>query len=126
VDPDKKLRDAMNLKDAMILKCTDMHLQATKNRFDKPQLTVTYFGENNAEIKQIWQLSTKSQKQIFLQQFIPLHLIDRHRSFTDTAPTKIIKSQHRLRHPDIVIAHKDGRFWRVRDKIFDLALYKEK
>jgi len=125
VDPDKKLREAMNLKDAMILKCTDMQLQATKNRFDKTQLTVTYIGENNGEIKQVWQVSTKSQKKLFLQQFIQPHLIDRHRDFNDSAPTKVIRNQHRLRHPEIVIAHKDGRFWKVRDKLFDLEFYKK-
>ncbi|WP_022940775.1 DEAD/DEAH box helicase [Psychromonas hadalis] len=123
VDPDKKLRDAMNLKDAMILKCTDMKLEASKNRFDKPQLTVTYYGENSAEIKQVWQLSSKAQKRDFLNQFIQPHLIDRHREFSDSAPTKVIKNQHRLRHPEIVIASKEGRFWRVRDKLFDLDYY---
>jgi DNA repair protein RadD len=123
VDPDKKLRDAMNLKDAMILKCTDMYLEAQKNRFDKPQLLVTYRGENNAEIKQIWQLSSQSQKRDFLQKFVQPHLIDRHREFNDSAPTKVIKNQHRLRHPEIVIAYKEGRFWRVRDKLFDLHFY---
>jgi len=123
VDPDKKLRDAMNLKDAMILKCVDMHLEATKNRFDKAQLTVTYKSDSSAEIKQVWQLSTKAQKRDFLKQFIQPHLIDRHRDFTDSAPTKVIRNQHRLRHPEIVIAFKDGRFWKVRDKLFDLDLY---
>lgn len=126
VDPDKKLRDAMNLKDAMIIKCNDMLLEAGKNRFDKAQLTVTYQGENNAEIKQVWQLTSKTQKSDFLKKFIQPHLIDRHREFTDSAPTKVIKNQHRLRHPEIVIAHKDGRFWRVRDKLFDLDFYKIK
>ena len=125
VDPDKKLREAMNLKDAMILKCIDMQLEATKNRFDKMQLTVTYIGENKGEIKQVWQVATKTQKKLFLQQFIQPHLIDRHRAFIDSAPTKVIRNQHRLRHPEIVIAHKDGRFWKVRDKLFDLDLYKK-
>lgn len=124
VDPDKKLREAMNLKDAMILKCVDMRLDATKNRFDKPQLSVTYIGDNKGEIKQTWQLATKAQKKLFLQQFIAPHLIDRHRPFNDSAPTKVMANQHRLRHPEIVIAHKDGRFWKVRDKLFDIEQYK--
>ncbi|PKF60698.1 ATP-dependent helicase [Psychromonas sp. psych-6C06] len=123
VDPDKKLREAMNLKDAMILKCVDMQLVATKNRFDKLQLTVSYFSEDNSEIKQVWQLSTVAQKKLFLRQFIQPHLIDRHRPFIESAPTKVIRNQHRLRHPDVVIAHKEGRFWKVRDKLFDLDFY---
>tara|TARA_R110001583_G_scaffold1612_1_gene12651 strand:+ start:12575 stop:14320 length:1746 start_codon:yes stop_codon:yes gene_type:complete len=124
VDPDKKLRDAMNLKDALIFKCTDMVLEAQKNRFNKAQLVVTYRGDNNAEIKQVWQLSSLLQKRDFLNKFIQSHLIDRHREFTDTAPTKVIKQQHRLRHPEVIIAHKEGRFWKVREKLFDLHFYK--
>lgn len=123
VDPDKKLREAMQLKDAMIVKCTGMRLEAGKNRFDKPQLKVTYIGEENNEITEFWQLSGKGQKSDFLKFFITPHLVDRHRPFIETAPTKVIRNEHRLRHPDIVIAQKVGRFWKIRDKLFDLALY---
>lgn len=124
VDPDKKLRDALNLKDALIFKCTEMLLEAQKNKFDKPQLCVTYLGENNETIKQVWQLSSQVQKRDFIKQFIQPHLIDRHREFSDSAPTKVVRNQHRLRHPEIIIAHKEGRFWKVREKLFDLHFYK--
>ncbi|WP_094752022.1 DEAD/DEAH box helicase [Psychromonas sp. CD1] len=126
VDPDKKLRDALNLKDAMLLTCVDMHLKAGKNRYGKAQLQITYIGEDNTSLNETWQLGTKCQKKDFLTRFIAPHLIDRHREFKDTAPTKIIKYQHRLRHPEMIIAKKEGRFWKIRDKLFDLDFYKKK
>ena len=120
VDPDKKLREAMNLKDAMIMRCVDMELTASKNKFNKPQLKVTYADDAGAQLSEVWQLSTVVQKREFLARFIPQHLIDRHRAFTDSAPTKVINQQHRLQTPDVVIARKSGRFWKITDKLFNL------
>ncbi|MEH6454165.1 MAG: DEAD/DEAH box helicase [Psychromonas sp.] len=123
VDPDKKLREAMKLKDALIIKCVDMRLQAGKNKFNKPQLKITYVGDEGFEINKVWPLATKSQKSDFLNKFIKRHLVDRHRPFTETAATKVINNQHRLRAPEIVIARKNGRFWAIRDTLFDLEQY---
>ena len=120
VDPDKKLREALQLKDAMILKCVAMQLHPGKNKFGKAQLKVTYSSDTGVELHEFWQLSTKMQKTEFLNKFISVHLLDRHRPFTETAPTKVLKNEHRLRPPQIIIAHKNGRFWRIRDKLFDL------
>ncbi|WP_330959582.1 DEAD/DEAH box helicase [Photobacterium sp. 53610] len=123
VDPDKKLRDALKLKDAMIMKCTEMKLEAGKNQYGKPQLKVTYFSEDDGHISETWQLTNKTQKTEFLKKFINPHLVDRHRPFTETAPTKVAGNEHRLRPPEIIIARKSGRFWAIRDKLFDLDQY---
>ncbi|MCG2836319.1 DEAD/DEAH box helicase [Photobacterium sp. WH77] len=125
VDPDKKLRDALKLKDAMIMKCTDMKLEPGKNQYGKPQLKVTYFSEEDGHISEVWTLANKTQKSDFLKKFINPHLVDRHRPFTDTAPTRVASNEHRLRPPEIIIARKSGRFWAIRDKLFDLDQYKQ-
>ncbi len=120
VDPDKKLREALQLKDAMIMKCVDMQLQPGKNRFGKGQLKVTYISDEGVQLHEFWQLASKAQKTAFLKKFISLHLIDRHRPFTESAPTKVANNAHRLRPPEVIIARKSGRFWVIRDKLFDL------
>jgi DNA repair protein RadD len=120
VDPDKKLREALKLKDAMILRCTDMVLEASKNSKNQPQLTVSYQDNQGNSLKEHWSLATQKQKIACRYQFIQPHLVDRHRPFTDTAPTKIAQQIHRFRPPDVVIAHKQGRFWRIQDRLFDL------
>ena len=98
-----------------------MSLTAGKNKHGKPQLKVTYTGNEGAEVHEVWQLATPRQKKDFLAKFINPHLVDRHRPFTDTAPSKVVKSEHRLRQPDFVVARKNGRFWAIRDKIFDVT-----
>ena len=119
VDPDKKLKEALKLKDARILNCIDVTLTAGKNQFDKPQIKVTYSGDDDSELHEVWQLGTKKQKQLFLNNFVRPHLVDRHRPFEETTAIKIANSQHRFRPPSFVIARKQGKFWSIRDKIFE-------
>ncbi|ELY1989012.1 DEAD/DEAH box helicase [Vibrio harveyi] len=124
VDPDKKLKEALNLKDALIFECTEMDLSVFKSSDGKSQLRVTYSGETyqgegNALVHEFWSLNTKKQKQIFKDQFVRPHLADKHRPFEEASPTRVVANQHRFRLPQFVIARKSGRFWKLRDKIFD-------
>ncbi|AYO09079.1 DEAD/DEAH box helicase [Vibrio campbellii] len=124
VDPDKKLKEALNLKDALIFECTEMDLSVFKSSDGKSQLKVTYSGEayqgeGNALVHEFWSLNTKKQKQIFKDQFVRPHLADKHRPFEEASPTRVVANQHRFRLPQFVIARKSGRFWKLRDKIFE-------
>ncbi|NOH91416.1 DEAD/DEAH box helicase [Vibrio sp. AIC-3] len=119
VDPDKKLKEALNLKDALVFECLEMDLNVLKGDKGKSQLKVTYRGENQAQVHEFWSLTTKKQKQNFKDQFVRPHLADRHRPFEEASPTKVVAHQHRFRPPQFVIARKVGRFWKMRDKIFE-------
>lgn len=118
VDPDKKLKEALNLKDALVFECLEMDLTVHKDSSGKTQLKVSYIGDNQAQVHEFWPLTTKSQKQRFKDQFVRPHLADRHRPFEQSSPTKVVAHQHRFRPPQFVIARKVGRFWKMRDKIF--------
>ncbi|MGC9400955.1 DEAD/DEAH box helicase [Vibrio genomosp. F10 str. 9ZC157] len=119
VDPDKKLKEALNLKDALVFECLEMDIAVFKDSHGKSQLKVTYRGENQAQVHEFWSLTTKKQKQAFKDQFVRPHLADKHRAFDAASPTKVAANQHRFRLPQFVIARKSGRFWKMRDKIFD-------
>ncbi|EOV0852033.1 DEAD/DEAH box helicase family protein [Vibrio parahaemolyticus] len=124
VDPDKKLKEALNLKDALIFECTEMDLSVFKSNDGKSQLKVTYSGEpyqgeGHALVHEFWSLNTKKQKQTFKDQFVRPHLADKHRPFEEASPSRVVANQHRFRLPQFVIARKSGRFWKLRDKIFE-------
>lgn len=119
VDPDKKLKEALNLKDALVFECLSMELSVHKDNQGKNHLKVTYQGENNALVHEFWSLTTIKQKATFKQRFVRPHLADKHRPFTAASPSQVVENQHRFRPPQFVIARKEGRFWRLRDKIFD-------
>lgn len=119
VDPDKKLKEALNLKDALVFECLNMELSVHKDDKGKSQLKVTYIGDNNARVHEFWALNTPKQKAAFKQRFVRPHLADKHRDFEAASPTKVVNNQHRFRPPQFVIARKSGRFWKMRDKIFE-------
>ncbi len=118
VDADKKLKEALQLKDAMIFGCEDLLLSREVTQTKQTQIKVTYVGTEGQQVHQWWMYQTKKQKQTFFSQFIQPHLADRHRPFTVTAASKIVEEQHRFRLPEFVIAYKQGRFWHVRDVVF--------
>ncbi|WP_456297228.1 DEAD/DEAH box helicase [Vibrio sp. AK197] len=118
VDPDKKLKDALNLKDALVFECLEMSLTIHKSDKGNNQLKVTYMGDNQAQVHEFWSLSTKKQKAEFKSRFVRPHLADKHRAFDAASPSKVVDNQHRFRPPQFVIARKVGRFWKMRDKVF--------
>ncbi|MCE7594114.1 DEAD/DEAH box helicase [Vibrio fluvialis] len=119
VDPDKKLKEALNLKDALVFECLEMELSVLKDDKGKSQLKVTYRGDNNAQVHEFWSLTTAKQKATFKERFVRPHLADKHRPFDEASPSKVVNNQHRFRPPQFVIARKVGRFWKMRDKIFE-------
>ncbi|WP_162046222.1 DEAD/DEAH box helicase [Vibrio taketomensis] len=119
VDPDKKLKEALNLKDALVFECLEMDLTTVKDDKGKNQLKVTYRGDNQAAVHEFWPLNTPKQKERFLAQFVRPHLADKHRPFTESSPSKVVANQHRFRPPQFVIVRKVGRFWKMRDRIFE-------
>jgi len=118
VDPDKKLKEALKLKDALVFECLSMDLTLHKNDKGKNSLKVSYFGENQAQVHEFWSLTTPKQKQNFKSMFVRAHLADKHMPFNELSPNKVVNNQHRFRPPKFVIARKSGRFWKIRDKIF--------
>ncbi|RSD32531.1 DEAD/DEAH box helicase [Vibrio pectenicida] len=118
VDPDKKLKEALKLKDALVFECLSMDLTLHKNDKGKNSLKVSYFGENQAQVHEFWSLTTPKQKQNFKSMFVRAHLADKHMPFNELSPNKVVNNQHRFRPPQFVIARKSGRFWKIRDKIF--------
>ncbi|GAM75436.1 ATP-dependent RNA helicase yejH [Vibrio ishigakensis] len=119
VDPDKKLKEALNLKDAMVYECTDMELTAQKDNKGKSYLRVSYVGDNGQKVSQQFYLGTQAQKRRFDASFVRSHLADKHQEFDGYSPTKAVRQQHRFRLPKFVIARKQGRFWALRDVIFE-------
>lgn len=119
VDPDKKLKEALNLKDALVFECTEMTFSVHNDNSGKSQLRVTYHGDNQAQVHEFWALRTPKQKERFKASFVRPHLADKHRPFDALSPTKVIANQHRFRPPQFIIARKVGRFWTLRDKIFE-------
>jgi DNA repair protein RadD len=102
-----------------------MELSAMTDTIGAQRLKISYYNAEDQQIHEFWPIQTKAQKQRFATIFLPPHLPDRHRPFEMTTVAKILAQSHRLRPPAAIVARKDGRFWRIRDKLFELTQHQD-
>ncbi|MFD2190930.1 DEAD/DEAH box helicase [Pistricoccus aurantiacus] len=119
VDADDKLKDALKLKDARVLRVSGMQLEATVNGRGLARLKVTYHDEDGATLTEWFALETPAQRGAFQAVFLRDHLRAPGTHWKPISPQAVIDEQRRLRPPDFVIGRRVGRHWQVRSKLFD-------
>jgi len=119
VDPDQKLKDAMQLKNCLILRCVGVSYHVDENRKGFERLRVTYHDEDGAEVSEFFLFETPGQCGAFYHRFSKQALIDRTASFRASSATQVAKNSHLFRKPDFVIALKEKKFWKVHEKMYD-------
>ncbi|WP_286804012.1 DEAD/DEAH box helicase [Marinobacter sp. UBA2498] len=113
IDPDDQLRDALKLKDAMVIRCAGISLVA-----DGSKLKITYHGENGEEVGESFDFSKPGQRAVFNRLF--------GRRFANSqAPQafrsadEVLELEALLPAPDFVIARKQKHYWQVQERVFD-------
>lgn len=119
VDPDDKLRDALKLRHAKVLRVSGMQLEATTNGRGVPRLKVTYHDEDGETLDEWFGLETPAQQHVFERVFLCRHLRAPGCGWRPQSAEQAAAEAHRLRAPDFVIGRKSGRHWRVDEKLFD-------
>ncbi|MBB3332617.1 DNA repair protein RadD [Halomonas campaniensis] len=119
VDADDKLKAALRLRDARVLRVSGMQLEATVNGRGLPRLKVTYHDEDGATLAEWFALETPAQRAAFAGAFLRDHLKAPGVPFRPATPAAVVAEQRRLRHPDFVVGRRVGRHWQVREKLFD-------
>ncbi len=119
IDPDTKLRDALALKDALVLRCAGMTLESRLSKKGKPQLKAIYHDEDGTELAEYYSLDTLAQQTVFKETFLKFHVRNTALQFTANSVAEVIAAQRLFRSPDFVIARKKARFWEIKEKLFD-------
>lgn len=122
IDPDDQLKAALKLRDALVLRVSSMQLAATVNGKGLPRLRITYHDEDGATLSEWFALETPMQRRIFQDVFLKRHLAAPGVPWSPTSLDDVLAEQQRFRAPDFVIGRKVGRYWQIRDKLFDYAL----
>ncbi|WP_226573818.1 DEAD/DEAH box helicase [Mangrovibacter yixingensis] len=120
VDPDDMLKAALRLKDALVLRCSGMVLTSGSDAKGL-WLKITYYDEDGGDVSERFRLHTPAQRTAFEHLFLRPHQRAPGVAFSWSTPESIIEQQGLLRHPDFVVARKQGQFWQVREKVFDYA-----
>ncbi|CDG53732.1 putative nucleic acid ATP-dependent helicase [Halomonas sp. A3H3] len=119
VDADDKLKDALKLKDAKVLRVSGMQLEATTNGRGLPRLKVTYHDEDGTHLSEWYALETPAQRRAFYAAFLRYHLRAPGGKWQPLSAEDVVAEQRRLRHPDFVVGRKVGRHFQISDKLFD-------
>lgn len=128
IDPDTKLRDALALKDARVIRCAGMTMEsipgkAKQGKPGHPKLKVIYHDEDGTELGETFSLDTAAQQHVFKIHFLMPHLRNPEAPLkTQQKPysvDQIVAAEDLFRAPDFVVARKQGHFWSIQEKLFD-------
>ncbi|RKR06673.1 DNA repair protein RadD [Kushneria sinocarnis] len=119
VDADDKLREALRLRDARVLRVSGMTLEETVNGRGLRRLKITHHDEEGATLEEWFAMETAAQRGAFHAAFLRHHLRAPGIDWRPASIEEVLGQQHRLRAADFVIGRRVGRYWQVRDKLFD-------
>ncbi len=123
IDPDTKLREALALKDALVLRCAGMTLESIQSKAGRVQLKVIYHDEDGTELAEYFSLDTPAQQRAFEINFLRSHLRNTEAvEIFKNQPLgvqQVISTEALYRAPDFVVARKRGHFWAIKEKLFD-------
>ncbi|MDO6462172.1 DEAD/DEAH box helicase [Granulosicoccaceae sp. 1_MG-2023] len=114
IDPDDQLRDALKLKDAMVIRCAGISTSVTGEK-----LKITYHGEDGEELSESFDFTQTGPRKIFNSLF-GRRLDNGLAPQTFRKAEDVMQASDRLPRPDFVIARKHKRrYWQVQERIFD-------
>ncbi|MCM2350478.1 MAG: DEAD/DEAH box helicase [Bacteriovoracaceae bacterium] len=118
VDNDKKLKEAMSLKDAHVMRVDSMLLQGSYDKKGQARLEVHYYDADAEVLKEYFYLNTKEDCRAFYFNFIRMHHRLPEQPLFINNIKEAITSQKKFRSPLFIIARKQKHYWSIREKIF--------
>ena len=120
IDPDDQLRDALKLKDSMVIRCAGVTFAVAGSK-----LKITYHSEDGEELSESFDFSKSPQRHIFNKLF-GRRFANGQAPKTFSRAEEVLESQALMPAPDFVIARKQKHYWQVQERIFDYrGLYRK-
>ncbi|MFK7824954.1 MAG: DEAD/DEAH box helicase family protein [Oligoflexales bacterium] len=120
IDPDEKLKKAMNLKDAHIMRPDSMYFASVLDKKQKKRLEITYADVDGNCLKEFHYLNGSAQMGAFYYKFIRMHLKAPGISSVFKGIDDIVEKSEKFRMPMFIVARKKKYFWEIREKVFDI------
>ncbi len=113
IDPDDQLRAALQLKNALILRCSGM----TFGEHNK-SLKIEYHDEDGTSLIEFFNLENHAQRKVFNRQFGSRYKLGLEpKEFKSIS--ELLSNENNFVAPDFIVARKQGHHWRIQEKIFD-------
>lgn len=118
VDDQAKLRQAMSLKDAHVMRPDTMIFEKKIDKKGIERLEIRYIDLNAQALSEAYWFSAPNDPKIFHYNFIRMHNRTPERRIAVNSIEDAIVHQDRFRLPLFVIARKQGKYWKIREKVF--------
>ena len=113
IDPDDQLRDALKLKNAMVIRCAGVTVSVAGSR-----LKLTYHGEDGEELGESFDFGKPAQRAVFNRLF-GRRFANGQAPKTFNNADEVMEQQAVLPAPDFVVARRHKHYWQVQERIFD-------
>jgi DNA repair protein RadD len=119
VDNDKKLKEAMSLKDAHVMRVEMMTLEKGQDKKGNPRLEVRYYDVDAKCLTEYFYLNSTEDSHAFYFNFVRMHNRLPEKKLFIRNLDEAVKSMPKFRKPMFVVARKQKYFWSIREKIFE-------
>lgn len=118
VDDEVKLREAMSLKDAHVMRPDSMALEKKVDGKGNERLEIRYYDVNAQHLSEVFFFSTPNDPKVFHYNFVRMHNRLPEKKLDINCIDDAIRHQHLFRLPLFIIARKQKPFWKIREKMF--------
>lgn len=118
IDADSKLKQAKLSKNAHVLKPDTVEYSEKMDKKGNFYLEIKYYDFDGKYLTEVHYLNNPTAIKKFHINFLRSHMRRPEFELPITEPSEVIRIQKLLRNPSFVIARKQGKFWRVTEKIF--------
>lgn len=118
IDPDTKLKQAKLSKNAHVLAPDSIEMLERSDKNGNPYLQVKYYDYDARYVSEMHYLNNQTSLKKFNINFLRSHTRKPELNLSIRSVGEIIKIQPQLRMPSFVIARKQGKFWKITEKIF--------
>ncbi len=122
IDPDVKLKQARLSKDAHVLTPDSIEMLERVDKKGTPYLQVKYYDYDAQFLSEMHYLNNSISQKKFTINFLRSHLRRPEQPVQIRSVEEAIQLQPQLRMPAFVIARKQGKFWKITEKIFSEEL----
>ena len=122
IDADEKLKQAKLSKDAHVLTPDSIEMLERVDKNGNPYLQVKYYDYDAQFLAEVHYLNTQTSLKKFNINFLRSHMRKPELKLHINTVAEAIKMQSQLRMPSHVISRKQGKFWKITEKIFSEEL----
>jgi len=122
IDPDTKLKQARLSKDAHVLTPDSIEMLERVDKKGTPYLQVKYYDYDAQFVAEMHYLNNPPSLKKFSINFLRSHLRKPELKLNISSASDAVQLRAQLRMPSFVIARKQGKFWKITEKIFSEEL----